>query len=137
MRTEDDHTLVLVAVVTLGQDQISAVLASLVAGSSEYQWESEGEPHFIYTADRKLHVRDFAVSSGDDHLFIAGTYSTDPEDVVSYNIQNLDLGRISDLISGRVTFSGVANGNFQTRSLDRKSTRLNSSHVAISYAVFC
>src|SRR5690625_5621455 len=24
-----------------------------------------------------------------------------------------------------------------TQSLDRKSTRLNSSHVAISYAVFC
>src|SRR5690625_6910638 len=24
-----------------------------------------------------------------------------------------------------------------TRNLDRKSTRLNSSHVAISYAVFC
>src|SRR5437870_13072544 len=24
-----------------------------------------------------------------------------------------------------------------TKSLDRKSTRLNSSHVAISYAVFC
>lgn len=117
MRMDDDLTLELDAEVTLGQEQISAVLARLVAGSSEYQWESEGEPHFIYTADRKLHVRDFAVSSGDDHLFIAGTYSTDPEDVVSYNIQNLDLGRISDLISGRVTFSGVANGNFQTRSL--------------------
>src|SRR5439155_12224320 len=28
---------------------------------------------------------------------------------------------------------GVAHG----RGLDRKSTRLNSSHVAISYAVFC
>src|SRR5690625_5636325 len=25
----------------------------------------------------------------------------------------------------------------QTKTLDRKSTRLNSSHVAISYAVFC
>src|SRR5699024_12727265 len=25
----------------------------------------------------------------------------------------------------------------QTRSSDRKSTRLNSSHVSISYAVFC
>src|SRR5690625_5366549 len=25
----------------------------------------------------------------------------------------------------------------ESRSLDRKSTRLNSSHVAISYAVFC
>src|SRR5690625_6399754 len=73
MRMDDDLTLVLDAEVTLGQEQISAVLARLVAGSSEYQWKSEGEPHFIYTADRKLHVRDFAVSSGDDHLFIAGT----------------------------------------------------------------
>src|SRR5699024_12686661 len=26
---------------------------------------------------------------------------------------------------------------FETISLDRKSTRLNSSHVSISYAVFC
>src|SRR5437870_8626502 len=26
---------------------------------------------------------------------------------------------------------------FRTRTTDRKSTRLNSSHVAISYAVFC
>src|SRR5437868_7616518 len=25
----------------------------------------------------------------------------------------------------------------QTKNLDRKSTRLNSSHVSISYAVFC
>src|SRR5690625_1528410 len=28
-------------------------------------------------------------------------------------------------------------GNLQMDTLDRKSTRLNSSHVAISYAVFC
>src|SRR5690625_6105125 len=27
--------------------------------------------------------------------------------------------------------------NFNTEAIDRKSTRLNSSHVAISYAVFC
>src|SRR5690606_40004506 len=28
-------------------------------------------------------------------------------------------------------------GAFHSRRLDRKSTRLNSSHVKISYAVFC
>src|SRR5215208_7514372 len=28
-------------------------------------------------------------------------------------------------------------GRLRARSRDRKSTRLNSSHVAISYAVFC
>src|SRR5690625_6337752 len=30
-----------------------------------------------------------------------------------------------------------ANGAGKTTIVDRKSTRLNSSHVAISYAVFC
>src|SRR5438034_6638641 len=29
------------------------------------------------------------------------------------------------------------NGNIQLGSIDRKSTRLNSSHTVISYAVFC
>src|SRR5690625_5621788 len=28
-------------------------------------------------------------------------------------------------------------GQFKVPAIDRKSTRLNSSHVAISYAVFC
>src|SRR5690606_41546260 len=32
---------------------------------------------------------------------------------------------------------GNTNGGKQKRPLDRKSTRLNSSHVKISYAVFC
>src|SRR5437870_6847125 len=32
---------------------------------------------------------------------------------------------------------GVAAGGCLSKGQDRKSTRLNSSHVAISYAVFC
>src|SRR5690625_6018953 len=45
------------------------------------------------------------------------------------------------LEAGRVSVSGdymrvTELGRFQTDG-DRKSTRLNSSHVAISYAVFC
>src|SRR5699024_11835751 len=42
---------------------------------------------------------------------------------------------------GRSPYVGVvlsdAEDAFQARALDRKSTRLNSSHVSISYAVFC
>src|SRR5437870_6463733 len=34
-----------------------------------------------------------------------------------------------------VTLNGIESTN--TSTIDRKSTRLNSSHVAISYAVFC
>src|SRR5439155_21532946 len=33
--------------------------------------------------------------------------------------------------------SGQLYGSVMARDIDRKSTRLNSSHVAISYAVFC
>src|SRR5207253_10965211 len=34
-------------------------------------------------------------------------------------------------------FHRVFHRDLEERALDRKSTRLNSSHVAISYAVFC
>src|SRR5690625_6814067 len=40
------------------------------------------------------------------------------------------------LTSPKKTFFAGGNLN-QIRQADRKSTRLNSSHVAISYAVFC
>src|SRR5690625_5822160 len=57
------------------------------------------------------------------------------------------LDNLKMIVAGRQT-SGVRNfyGQFPIigtgvlpvhHSLDRKSTRLNSSHVAISYAVFC
>src|SRR5690625_5634322 len=45
-----------------------------------------------------------------------------------------DFGKELDSLCDLVSF-GVAPND--TRSQDRKSTRLNSSHVAISYAVFC
>src|SRR5207249_11386197 len=41
-------------------------------------------------------------------------------------------------IAGRPAWSGNSEGFITTMvNLDRKSTRLNSSHVSISYAVFC
>src|SRR3712207_7659674 len=36
-----------------------------------------------------------------------------------------------------VKYHGLPNGELQFRQQDRKSTRLNSSHANISYAVFC
>src|SRR5215813_7790799 len=45
---------------------------------------------------------------------------------------------VSDLQLGeRVADMTVLGSNDNYRTLDRKSTRLNSSHVRISYAVFC
>src|SRR3712207_7469527 len=37
----------------------------------------------------------------------------------------------------RSVFGGLAASGWRTAAIDRKSTRLNSSHANISYAVFC
>src|SRR5690554_7276269 len=52
------------------------------------------------------------------------------------NLHNAELSRVSDRPRNQ---SNTANANEleQIAHLDRKSTRLNSSHVRISYAVFC
>src|SRR5437868_9718766 len=49
---------------------------------------------------------------------------------------NRDKGA-HDLSSFSVRLNLDPNNGAQTTALDRKSTRLNSSHVSISYAVFC
>src|SRR3989442_9293471 len=60
-----------------------------------------------------------------------------------------ESARLAELVQGKVSGihpgedRGVQQGPFlvlaaaRTRNGDRKSTRLNSSHVRISYAVFC
>src|SRR5439155_10266867 len=47
-----------------------------------------------------------------------------------------DFFRTLGAAPGMVPFSGMYQA-LKAKTLDRKSTRLNSSHVAISYAVFC
>src|SRR5699024_11570056 len=50
---------------------------------------------------------------------------------------------VRTLVSGRLggadiaRSEGYSEGTVPLHTLDRKSTRLNSSHVSISYAVFC
>src|SRR4051794_41447223 len=51
-------------------------------------------------------------------------------DAVGVEVLHLGLGDLADLVGGQVRHLGLVR-------LDRKSTRLNSSHPSISYAVFC
>src|SRR5699024_12644245 len=46
-------------------------------------------------------------------------------------------GSLRFFLVGRRIVTGVAASSCAARGGDRKSTRLNSSHVSISYAVFC
>src|SRR5690625_3321831 len=63
----------------------------------------------------------------------------DPDDVILASAkENIGIGEILERIVERVPApGGSGEGPLKALILDRKSTRLNSSHVAISYAVFC
>src|SRR5690625_5765269 len=50
---------------------------------------------------------------------------------------NKENNIVSICIIDKLTLSRINNGEIKLIKKDRKSTRLNSSHVAISYAVFC
>src|SRR2546422_8565743 len=52
--------------------------------------------------------------------------------------QNLSFGNVFPGVAKAVAYTDAANaGKFSVAGQDRKSTRLNSSHGYISYAVFC
>src|SRR5256885_9326998 len=51
--------------------------------------------------------------------------------------RNLEVGMKGELLDGRVNAAVALFRIDQKNRADRKSTRLNSSHLVISYAVFC
>src|SRR5690625_6404333 len=76
--------------------------------------------------------------------------SSDFKSLFNNSIRILSVNCLYTFVSARYSFTlipAVSNSRSQlsregvsiikSKSLDRKSTRLNSSHVAISYAVFC
>ncbi|MFN1833655.1 hypothetical protein AB2B38_000215 [Balneola sp. MJW-20] len=88
-------------------------------GTDEYAWDTEGRPVAVYDRQNKLTLQDLLFTSGDQFISVDGTYSTNPTDSVNYLVNGLELERLSDVINGRINFSGLFNGNFTTRSLTR------------------
>src|SRR5947199_6341974 len=71
--------------------------------------------------------RSFDQSDGDD-LLLGEWINCEPAFSCGGRGERLESGEVDDVVHRR---------DRQGRNLDRKSTRLNSSHLGISYAVFC
>src|SRR5437868_12612883 len=65
---------------------------------------------------------------------MAGEMLAFPHDVYGIAL-NLEEEQVGVVLLGETT--ELKEGDVVKRTKDRKSTRLNSSHVSISYAVFC
>lgn len=103
----------------LDPGEIRILVEEFLLGSEQYAWAVRGQPEMLWTSEQRLHVENLVIASDVEQIEINGTWSTLPDDGVEYRIRNFRLERISDLIGGKVTFSGTVNGDFSTRSLTR------------------
>gem|GEM_PF-435345 len=101
----------------LSPDWIDLTLGALVLKAPGYQFTGKGEPGIRYDQRQAFTLREFVLEGADDFLSVDGTFSNDPDDYVTYEVRNLDLTGISDVIGGRIGFSGRASGDFSTRTL--------------------
>jgi hypothetical protein len=118
-RLEDDLRLESTFRAFLRPDKVEMIIDGLSIGTSRYDWFTEGTPVISYTDRQSLEIDDLVLVSDDDYVEIHGTYSPDPNDVVDYTVRNFKLSRVSDLIGGRIQFSGIMNGDFKTQTLTR------------------
>ncbi len=118
-RLEDDLRVESAFTGFLRPDKFEVIIDELSAGTSEYDWYAEGNPVISYTEEKKLNIEQLVLMSDTDYIEIHGTYSPDPDDVVEYTVREFNLSRISDLIGGRIQFSGILNGDFKTQTLTR------------------
>ncbi|WP_340104809.1 hypothetical protein [Rhodohalobacter sp. 8-1] len=112
-----------------GDETFSTTMDSLAVGSNQYAWYSNGSPGIIYRRDGALTFNEFILESNEDYFEVDGTFSQSYEDSVVYNIRNFNLGRVSDLIGGRIEFGGVVDGEFTTRTLTQVPSILGDLSV--------
>jgi hypothetical protein len=101
----------------LSPGQIQLQVSEFVLGTPNYNWRTDGKSVITYSERRALTLQDVSLTSDNDLFEINGTFSTSIDDSVDYKVENFDISRISDLIGGRIRFSGIMNGDFVTRSL--------------------
>lgn len=102
---------------TLSDTSMAVVLDEFRLSNRAYVWESPGKPVFVYDSSGSLDIRGLYLSNDSQVIDIEGRFSGAENDSVVYKIENLNLARISELIGGRITFSGMLNATISSKSL--------------------
>ena len=117
-----DNDLFVQGFALLSDSTFKMTVDSLTMGNSNYKWQSIGKPALAYSNNERLEFQDFEFQNEQESLNFEGVFSDQPSDSVNYIIRNVDLARISDLINGRIGFSGILDADFTTKSLTRIPT---------------
>lgn len=92
-------------------------IMDLFVGDEDYSWENISENPIVIDRAGRIRVEELEFANEGERVFINGVFSESSVDSVVYNFSNFQLRTLSDLLDAGVTFSGVMNGEFQTRML--------------------
>ncbi len=104
----------------LSDSSIKVGIDKFFLGNNKYAWQTTGNPQLIYDRSHKVTFHSFRFQNGKGYLALKGALSPNPHDSLRTIIHNVNLARVSDLLKGRLNFSGRLNGELQTRSLTYK-----------------
>lgn len=102
---------------SLSDDALTLYIQTFDLGTNTYRWRNRNIPMLKYQPDEKLVLKNFQFESDSQFVEINGVFSKALEDSVDYNIGNVDLQKISDMFGGRISFGGIMDGRFTTRTL--------------------
>ena len=103
--------------IQIADTSLNVTIDSLLIGNQNYQWQNTGSPALTYYADERLEFQNFEFQNEEESLNFDGIFSDQPSDSVKYNIRNVDLARISELLNGQINFSRILNAAFTTKAL--------------------
>lgn len=112
---------------TFADSSLTVVLDEFRVSNRNYVWQALGKPVFFYDSSGSLDIRQLYLRNDDQIIDIEGRFSEADGDSVMYKIDNLNLARLSELIGGRIAFSGILNAKISSKSL--------SSNAAINGSI--
>lgn len=102
---------------TLGDSSLTVTIDEFRFSNQNYVWESPGKPKIIRDRHGNIDVIELSVYNDDQIIDIGGRLSSNEADSMIYKFENVNLGRLSNLIGGRFRFAGTLNALFSTKDL--------------------
>lgn len=121
-RISDDTRFQMTVDSELSDSTVSVSIQDFFLGNDVYSWTNEKQPSFTYKGNGNIAFNDFSFQNRNEYFRLQGTLSKNRSDSLIYVLRDINLQRISDLIKGKIDFSGIMNGTLTTRSLTSQPT---------------
>lgn len=113
----DDVELGAMLTAVFSDRDVDIRIMDFFVGDEEYTWQNINQTPIRIDNSGSIHVNRLEFGNLQERIIIDGTFSESPDDSVSYLFSGIELDRISSLLNGRVTFSGILDGTFFSKTL--------------------